>query len=227
MHSSLVEMNKRTDKEIRPWIQGFWYTPDEIDAQMRAVTETGIRAWTVWHPSGKYAETFQALEARTGMHFPPPEIYPSLEELRARDDLVWEGQTQVINYTCYGEGFSILSLDESLDGCTYEYATIMGVVSTLDEAVSDRILTKRGITLPTWVNRYAKDMRIAELVLGDLAADPRRMRPEPIFIDWENEAVFSRSVPQEILVRYESQGEDSRPPLVDNIQRKIQRSGIR
>ncbi len=227
MYSSLQEMKKRTAAEIRPWIQGFWYTPDEIDAQLRAVTETGIGAWTVWHPSGKYAKTFRALEARAGTPFPLPESYPSLEDLKARNDLVWTGHTQVINYTCYAAGCSILSLDESPDGGKYEYATIMGVVSTLDEAVSDRILATRGIALSAWANRYAKDTRIADLVLSDLDIDPRRMRTEPIYVDWEGIAVFSRSVPPEILARYVSQGEGIGTSSAQVIQRRGERPGKR
>ncbi|MFA9455047.1 MAG: putative glycoside hydrolase [Candidatus Aminicenantaceae bacterium] len=227
MSSSLEEMKKRTDKKIRPWIQGFWYTPEEIDAQFRAVSEAGIQAWTVWHPRGKYAETFQALEARAGTRFAQPVIYPSLEDLRDRDNLVWVGQTQVINYTCYGEGYSILSLDESIHGGKYEYATIMGVVSTLDEAISDRILTLRGITFSTWANRYAKDKSIVELIIGDLEVDPCRMRAEPIYIDWEGGAIFSRSVPPEILALYESQGQEVRSSSAQDIQRRSERRGIR
>jgi len=220
MNLSLEEMKKRTDKEIRPWIQGFWYTPEEIDAQFRAVSETGIQAWTVWHPSGKYAETFRALETRAGTRFARPVIYPSLEDLRGRGDLVWAGQTQVINYTCYGGGYSILSLDESIDGGKYEYATIMGVVSSLDEAITDRILTVRGIAFSTWANRYAKDKHIAELIIGDLDVDPRRMRAEPIYIDWNDGAVFSRSVPPEILALYESHGQEVRSSSAQDIQRR-------
>ncbi|MGB2906715.1 MAG: putative glycoside hydrolase [Candidatus Aminicenantaceae bacterium] len=227
MSSSLEEMKKRTDKKIRPWIQGFWYTPEEIDAQFRAVNETGIQAWTVWHPSGKYAETFQALEARAGTRFAQPVIYPSLEDLRDRDNLVWVGQTQVINYTCYGEGYSILSLDEAIHGGKYAYATIMGVVSTLDEAISDRILTVRGIAFSTWANRYAKDKSIVDLIIGDLNVDPCRMRAEPIYIDWEGGAIFSRSVPPAILALYESQGQEVRSSSAQDIQRRSERRGIR
>ncbi len=221
MKSSLEAMKKRTDKDVRPWIQGFWYTPVEIDAQLRGVSEAGIQAWTVWHPSGRYAETFRALEMHAGSSFPKPVMYPPLENLRGRDDLVMPGRSEIINFTRYRDGYSILSLDESIEE-KYEYATIMGVVSTLDESIADRILTARGIALSSWANRYAKDKHIVDLIVADLDVDPRRMRAEPIYIDWDGAAVFSRTVPPEILALYESYGEDVQSLLVD-IQRRSDR----
>ena len=53
MKLSLEEMKKRTNKEIRPWIQGFWYTPEEINAQLQGAKESGIQNWTVWNPTGR------------------------------------------------------------------------------------------------------------------------------------------------------------------------------
>jgi hypothetical protein len=225
MSASLEEMRGRTDKEIRPWIQGFWYSPEEIEAQFRGVADKGIRSWTVWHPSGRYAETFQALEMSLGRRFPEPVLYPPLEELRARDDLVMPGRSEIVNFTCYGGGYTILSLDES-SGERYEYATIMGVASTLDESIVDRILRARGITLSTWASRYTKDKHLVDLIVADLDADPRRMCAEPIYIDWEGEAVFSRTVPEEALALYESHSGGVGSPAVDT-QRRGGRSGIR
>jgi hypothetical protein len=143
---------------------------------------------------------------RTGARFPEPVIYPPLEDLRARDDLVLPGRSEIINFTCYRSGYSILSLDESIEE-KYAYATIMGVVSTLDEGIADRILAARRITLSSWASRYAKDKLITELVIADLGVDPRRMRAEPVYIHWASDAVFSRSVPQEILALYEKYSE--------------------
>ena len=225
MMSSLEAMKKRTDKDIRPWLQGFWYTPDEIDAQLRGVEESGIQAWTVWHPSGKYGETFRALEMRMGASFPEPVIYPPLADLRGRADLIMTGRSEIINLTCYRDGYTILSLDESRE-VKYAYATLMGVVSTLDESIVDRILAVHGITLSTWANRYTKDKHIVELIVADLDLDPRRMRAEPIFVDWDGAAVFSRSVPPAALALYKSHNEDSPSPSVD-IQRRSPRAGIR
>jgi hypothetical protein len=225
MMSSLEAMKKRTGKDIRPWLQGFWYTPDEIDAQLRGVVESGIQAWTVWHPSGKYAETFRALEMRMGASFPEPVIYPLLADLRGRDDLVMPGRSEIINLTCYRDGYTILSLDESLEE-KYAYATIMGVVSTLDESIADRILAARGIALSTWASRYTKDKHIVEFIVGDLDLDPCRMRAEPIYVDWDGTAAFSRSVPPEVLARYEIHSKDVQPPAAD-IQRRGNRAGSR
>jgi len=199
MKSSLQEMKKRTDKEIRPWIQGFWYTPEEIDAQLQGVTENEIQTWTVWNPSGRYAETFDALAARTGMSFPKPEFYPPLDEINDRNDLILHGQTKIINHTCYQEGYSILSLDDSRIDKKHKYATISGVVSSLDEGIIDRILTARNIIYNMWTSRRTKVMHLTNLIIRDLDLDPQHMSPFPIYIDWDGDCVFTRSIPSDRL----------------------------
>jgi hypothetical protein len=208
MKSSLEEMKKRTGKEIRPWIQGFWYTPDEIDAQLRGISENSIQSWTVWNPSGRYAETFDALAARAGAAFPEPEFYPPLEDLRERNDLVLTGLTKVINQTCYRKGYSILSLDDSAHGEKNEYATLTEVASTLDESIIDRILKGRGIAVSKWTSRRAKITHLTNMIIQDLGVDPCRMRPAPIYIDWDNGCYFSLSVPHQRLDLYQSQVEN-------------------
>ena len=204
MKLSLEEMKKRTNKEIRPWIQGFWYTPEEINAQLQGANESGIQNWTVWNPTGRYAQTFSALEESMGIQYPEPEFYPTLEELRDRDDLVAEGRVKIINHTDYRNGYSIISLDESVDGEPNEYATILDVLSVLDESIIDRILINRGFFVSHWANRYTKANHITNLIIQDLDTDPRRMRPSPIYIDWDGESIFTKTVPSERLDLYQS-----------------------
>jgi hypothetical protein len=202
MKSSLMEIKKRTDKEIRPWIQGFWYTPDEIDAQLQGVSDCNIQDWTVWHPSGKYTETFNALATRMGSSFPSPKFYPPHQDLKDRDDLVLQGQTKIINHTCFREGYSILSLDDSVFDEKHKYTTISGVVSTLDEGIIDKILTKRNCPVSLWTSRGTKVMRITNLIIQDLDIDPHRMSPSPIYIQWDGDCIFTKSIPQERLEIY-------------------------
>jgi hypothetical protein len=205
--SSLEEMKKRTEKEIRPWIQGFWYTPEEIIAQLQGVFESDIQTWTVWNPSGRYSQTFDALEIYAGTPFLEPEFYPLLEDLRKQDDLVVPGRTRIINHTSYREGYSIISLDDSIEGEKNEFATIMGVLSTLDESIIDRILISRELAFSHWTSRYTKVKHITNLITKDLDADPCRMRPAPIYIDWEDECIFTRSIPLERLELYKTHNE--------------------
>lgn len=213
MKSSVEEIKKRTDKEIRPWIQGFWYTPEEIDAQLRGVSENGIRDWTVWNPSGRYGETFEALTARSGIPFPEPAFYSSLEELRLKSDLLLEGQTKIINHTRYREGYSILSMDDSSNGGKNEYATLTEVASTLDESIIDRILKSRGIPVSRWTSHRTKVTHITKLIIQDLEVDPCRMRPAPIYIDWDTDCVFARSIPPGRLELYLSYRDEQRPEI--------------
>ncbi len=208
MKSSLEEIKKRTSKEIRPWIQGFWYTSGEIDAQFRGVSENSIQTWTVWNPSGRYAETFDALAARAGTQFPLPEFYTKLENLRNHDELVLAGLTKIINQTNYSEGYSILSLDDSANGKKNDYSTITDVISTLDESIIDKILTKRNCPFTLWTSRRAKLQHITNLIIMDLDIDPQRMRPSPIYIDWDNDCIFTPSIPQDRLELYLSRSEE-------------------
>ena len=202
MKSSLEEIKKRTPAEIRPWIQGFWYTPKEIEAQLQGVSENNIHSWAVWNSSGRYSETFNALANLSGTPFPEPEFYPPLEVLRKHDDLVLAGLTRIINTTCYREGYSILSLDDSASDQKNDFATLTDVVLTLDESIIDRILRDRGIAVTKWTSRGAKITHIANLISQDLGIDPRRMRPSPIYVDWDNRCFFSRSVPPQRLESY-------------------------
>jgi len=208
MRSSLEAMQKRTGKEIRPWIQDFWYSPQEISAQITAVSECGIAGWTVWHPSGRYSETFSALADLSGRELPEPEFYPPLKDLRGRSDLVELGRIRIINFTSYQDGYSILSLDEAVGNEKNHYGTLMDIVSTLDESIVDRILTDRGIEFSRWTSRPAKDTHISNLIIQDLDVDPRRMRPDPIYVEWDGDSVFTRAVPLDRLDRYLSQQRD-------------------
>jgi hypothetical protein len=202
MKSSLEEIKKRTDKKIRPWIQGFWYTPDEIDAQLQGVAECNIQDWTVWNPSGRYGQTFNALASRIGTSFPTPEFYPPHEDLKGRDDLVLQGQTKIINHTCFRQGYSILSLDDTVIDKEHKYTTISGVVSTLDEGIIDQILAIRNCPFSLWTSRRTKIMHLTNLIIQDLDIDPHRMRSSPIYIQWDGDCIFTKSIPQEKLEMY-------------------------
>ena len=202
MKASLEEMKKRTAAEVRPWIQGFWYPPQEIEAQLRAVSEKDIPSWAVWSPSGRYSETFHALAGLSGTPFPEPEFYPRLEALRKHDDLVLAGRTKIINTTCYREGYSILSLDDSAGGQKNDFATLTDVALTLDESIIDRILGGRGIAVTQWTGRSTKIAHLTNFISQDLGIDLRRMRPSPIYVDWDNGCIFSRSVPPQRLESY-------------------------
>ena len=211
MKSSIQEMKKRTGKEIRPWIQGFWYTSDEIDAQLKGVSECDVQDWTVWNPSGRYAETFDALSARLDKPFPKPQFYPTLKDLKEREDLILQGQTKIINHTCYREGYSILSLDDSIVDVKHKYTTLSGVITTLDEGIIDWILTAREFNFNLWTSRSTKIMHVTNLIIHDLDIDPQRMSPSPIYIVWDGDCVFTKSIPTDRLELYLTHNEEFQP----------------
>jgi hypothetical protein len=46
-----------------------------------------------------------------------------------------------------------------------------------------------------------KKMLIADLLCKDLDIDSRRLRPGPIYIDWDKACFFTQSIPHERLTR--------------------------
>ncbi len=59
-----------------------------------------------------------------------------------------------------------------------------------------------------WANRYTKAKHITNLIIKDLDANPRRMRPSPIYIDWDSESIFTKSDPSDRLELYRSHTEN-------------------
>lgn len=194
---SIKRMKKRTNKRIRPWIQGFWYTTKEIIAQIDGVLSAGTSSWTVWNPSGRYAVTYRALAQRMNTTFPEAKLYPSLAELQNNNDRVIDGNSRTIHFTNYREGYTILSLEESKDGHKSAYSTPIAVINTLDEAIMDRILLQRNIPFPRLANKTTKNALVTGLLCRDLNIDPRRIRAAPVYIDWSEDCRFTFSLPQE------------------------------
>jgi hypothetical protein len=77
---SMKQIKKRTNKKIRPWIQGFWYKTEDIIAQINGVLSTGTSSWTVWNSSGRYSKTYRAIAERMNTTLPEAKSYPSLEK---------------------------------------------------------------------------------------------------------------------------------------------------
>jgi hypothetical protein len=76
----MKQIKKRTNKKIRPWIQGFWYKTEDIIAQINGVLSTGTSSWTVWNSSGRYSKTYRAIAERMNTTLPEAKSYPSLEK---------------------------------------------------------------------------------------------------------------------------------------------------
>ncbi len=204
MELSVRRMQKRTDKRIRPWIQGFWYPAQKINDQIDGILNTGASSWAVWNPSGNYSKTYAALARRLDAVFPTPQFYPSVDEMVSRDNRVAKGNFRVVNLTNYKEGFTILSLEESKKGLKSAYSTPTSVVCTMDEGIIDQILTQREIPFSKWTSRRYKNNLITKLISSDLNIDPRHLRAMPIYIDWCNNSLFTRSFPLEHLDLYEN-----------------------
>ena len=202
MALSMERMKRRTGKKIRPWIQGFWYQPRDINAQLDGLSESGTTGWAVWNPSGNYSTTYKALSIRLNQTFPPPQFYPSLTDISQNDDRIIAGDHRVVNYTSYRQGYSIVSLEESKFSTKSAYSTLLQVLETLDEGIMDRILATRNISFSQRTCKYNKKIRLADLLSKDLQINPRRLRPKAIYIDWQNGCRFTAAIPADRLINY-------------------------
>ncbi len=207
MELSTKLMQKRTVKKIRPWIQGFWYTPEDINAQIDGLCQADTSSWSVWNSSGNYSKTYAAIAMRLDQVFPEPQFYPSVTEISQNDELVISGRSRVVNLTNYRQGYTIISLEESAQGVAKSYSTLIQVLGTLDEGIMDRILAAREIPSSWKTGKYKKKLRLAELICRDLQVDPRVIRPKPIYIDWQNDCRFTRTIPRDHLSNYRIAGE--------------------
>ncbi len=202
VESSMKRMKSRTGKIIRPWIQGFWYKPGDINAQLDGLQVGGTTGWSIWNPSGNYSTTYKALAVRLNQTFPAPQFYPSVTEIIHNDERIIPGDHRVVNFTNYKQGYSIVSLEEPKNGSRHSYSTLIQVLETLDEGIIDRILATRKIPFSRLTGKNVKKVRLADLLCKDLQIDPHRLRPKPIYIDWQNGCRFTRAIPADRLVNY-------------------------
>lgn len=203
MELSVKRICKRTGKSVRPWVQGFWYRPEEISAQIDGIVNAAGQSWTVWNPTGRYGPTYQALAMRDGTDLTAPKFYSTLAELRrATDEKVIKGRQRIVNLTDFQKGYSILSLETPVRGDRYFYATPTAVLGTLNEGVMDHILKQREIAFGPLTTKHVKKILLSRLLCRDLAIDARRLRPKPIFIDWDNDCVFEPKIPEKRLAAY-------------------------
>jgi hypothetical protein len=202
MELSMKRIKKRTDKCIRPWIQGFWYTPDAINAQIDGVMLAENKSWSVWNPSGNYATTYDALGKRLNQHFPEPKFYPSLAEISIKEERIIPGNSRIVNLTNYRNGYTIVSLDETKEGASPSYVTLIQVLETMDEGIMDRILATREISFSRLTGKYKKKLHLADLLCRDLQIDARVLRPKPIYVDWQNGCRFTETIPPDRLSKY-------------------------
>jgi hypothetical protein len=204
---SMKRMKNRTDKHIRPWIQGFWYSPDDINAQIDGVRLADNRSWSVWNPTGNYATTYEAIAERLNQIFPQPKFYPSIAEMSVKPERIIPGNSRIVNLTNYRHGYTIISLEKSARGSSHSYSTLIKVLGTLDEGIMDRILTTRKIPFSRLTGKHKKKLYLVELLCQDLQIDPRVLRPKPIYVDWQNDCRFTPTIPPDRLSDYRSAGE--------------------
>ena len=203
METSMRSMMNRTDKPIRPWIQGFWYSKQQIVAQIDGLEIASGSSWSIWSPTGRYHLSYKAMAARSGVSLSRPTFYPSVTDLMSEEDRSTRGINAIVNYTSFKMGYSILSLEASEKGKRSRYSSPDAILATLEEGIMDLILTKRAIPFNPDAEPYTKRRLLSDLLCSDLGKSARRMRPGPIHIDWAQDCTFSaEGIPPARLDRY-------------------------
>jgi hypothetical protein len=203
MEASMRSMMNRTDKPIRPWIQGFWYRPQQIADQIDGIEKASGSSWSIWSPTGRYDLSYKAMANRYGVELSRPKFYPSIAELTSEKDRAIRGQRTIVNFTSFKMGYSILSLEASGNGKRSSHSSPVAIVATMEESIMDHILEKREIPSRPDAEPYTKRKRLSDLLCSDLGKDARRMHPEPIYIDWLKDCIFStKGIPQRRLEVY-------------------------
>jgi hypothetical protein len=203
MESSLRSILKRTDKPVRPWVQGFWYGPQQIIAQIDGIDRVTRGGWSIWNPAGRYRVSYEAMAERYGVTLTRPAFYPSAAELAPQRDQSTQGRQAIVNYTSFQHGYSILSLEASEKGKRSPYSTPTAVLATLKEGIMDQILRKRGVAFHADAEPCTKRSLLSNLLCSDLDRDARRLQPEPIYVDWIGNCVFTaKGIPQRRLDMY-------------------------
>ena len=206
MELSTTRLQKRTGKKIRPWIQGFWYAPEDINAQIDGLCQADTNSWSVWNSSGNYSVTYAAIASRLNQVFAEPQFYQSITEISQNAQRVVPGKSKVVNLTNYKQGYTIISLEKSNRGTGRSYSTLIQVLGTMDEGIMDRILTARKVPFSRLTGKSRKKWLLVDLLCGDLQIDPRAMRPGPIYIDWQNDCKFTPDIPRDRLSNYRIAG---------------------
>jgi hypothetical protein len=89
IHTAISRGRVRTEamglkgQRVRPWIQGFTlgppeYGPAEIDAQKKAVYDSGYDSWVIWNPGSKYDVFIPALEKTLASQAKNPPVPPKI-----------------------------------------------------------------------------------------------------------------------------------------------------
>ena len=56
VYRSCSELAERTVTRIRPWLQHYRYSVEEMRLQRQAADDAGTRGWMFWNAAGKYDE---------------------------------------------------------------------------------------------------------------------------------------------------------------------------
>lgn len=197
MRRSVARLLTRTDTAVRAWVQAFWYTQEEINAQIDGIVAAGSQNWLIWNPASNYERTYVAFEKRLKKEFTPPQFYPTLEQLAAGGIKEVHGVEALVHRTDYETGCTMVRLETPQEGeaARYKYRFPGLLMETFDEAVLDAVLTKRGVAFNEYTSGATKRRAVLALLLDDLGVTANRMSTRPMYVHWKGAARFQWDPP--------------------------------
>lgn len=219
MMLSVKNLSRRTDKPVRPWVQGFWYPREAINSQIDGIEKAGLESWAVWNARGRYTTTFKALEARMDTVFPEPVFYLPVDALKESEPRKVMGNKVLVHYTDYEKGFSMYCLESPQKNGSSAYNNPAKVLKLFDEAVMDRILAKRKVRFSRKESRSSKIMKLARLAASDLGVPVTKMRPVPVYISWDGPCRFRRSIPGNHMKLYLAAQNGKKLSMADSVEK--------
>ncbi len=188
---SMKKADERGFTNIRPWLQAFWYKPNQVIAQIKAMEKSGYNSWSFWNASGNYSVVFKAIAKMKGITYTKPSYYPSLDELKNKPPKIIKGKFVTVNYTDYQKGYTILRIEKSKRNYKSPYRFLLKVIDTLDEAIMDKILQERGIKSPEFLTKTKKSLILTKLILKDTKMSAKKLRNKKIYLHWSKTNKFS------------------------------------
>ncbi len=206
MELSVKKAMKRTKTDIRPWIQGFWYKPKDITAQLDGIKAAGGKSWLVWNPSANYSVTYEALAKQGDKKIPARKRYPTLEDLAKNSLREVKGARRPVLFVNYELGYCLFNLEGPKDGKPSPYGTPTAVLSLFDQAIMDHILETRGVTFSKRGSKTDKVRHLTRLLCKDLGVSARSIPSVPILVHWMDGCHFTKNIPEK------SEGEEQAAP---------------
>ncbi len=188
MQESMKRIAQRTHISVRPWLQGFWYTPRDIVKQLEGIHESGYRDFLIWNPGAHYDVSYKGL----AQYYKKGKITHIIHAIHNPEQQTIQSDftpTGICHRTNYNTGQTDLFFTPAEGQRIYE--CFIPVIGLLNETILDHILKEREIPVTTGAGKTDKVEMVFQLLCQDIHIKPGDLAPSAhIFIDWGKDCIF-------------------------------------